>query len=78
MEYTHIAISLSKFSELLPLLVSNIDHFKNAILHSIAHDDYYSHAQRLLNENGPIDSSLVYDIATIKEDVLLNEKELIK
>jgi hypothetical protein len=59
-------------------LVTNIDHFKNAILHSIAHEDYNRIAKELLDKNGPIDPSLVSSIAAIKDDVLLNEKELIK
>lgn len=59
-------------------MVTNIDHFKNAILRSVADEDYNRIAKELLDKNGPTDPSLVSSIAAIKDDVLLNEKELIK
>jgi len=77
-DYTHIAISINKFSELLPLLVTNIEHFKNAILRSIAHEDYHKQAKIILEKNWKLDSSLIEWMKEVKEDVLINEKELIK
>jgi len=70
----HIIINTQKFSELLPLLLTNTDHFKNKIVSSIHQKTFRKNAENILNRNHTetpkVDEDVMKDLVSYEVEAI--------